>query len=105
MRRGSERCAKYLEWIRTLNCLVCQCAQNDWWIEAAHTAALGPRGLRQKTSDFSAVPLCANHHRFAPDSYHALGERSFAQRHGLDLVMIVQGLIEAYRRPVGSTYE
>jgi hypothetical protein len=54
-------------------------------IEAAHTNALGPRGLGQKASDFSAIPLCAAHHQENPDSYHRLGENGFSHKHGIDL--------------------
>ena len=54
-------------------------------IEAAHTNVLGPRGLGQKTSDFSAIPLCAGHHRENLDSYHLLGENGFSHKHGIDL--------------------
>jgi hypothetical protein len=54
-------------------------------IEAAHTNVLGPRGLGQKTTDFSAIPVCAAHHRENLDSYHRLGEKEFSQRHRLDL--------------------
>ena len=54
-------------------------------VEAAHTNVLGPRGMEQKTSDFSAVPLCAAHHRENPDSYHTMGEKGFSHEHGIDL--------------------
>ena len=57
--------------------------------EAAHTNVLGPRGLGQKTSDFSAIPLCAAHHRKNPDSYHALGEKEFSHKHGIYLKELV----------------
>ena len=85
-RRGPERCPEYLAWIRTLGCVVCgRVTGGATIIEAAHTNALGNRGLGQKTSDFSAVPLCAGHHREAADSYHRLGEHGFAQEHRIDL--------------------
>jgi hypothetical protein len=58
-------------------------------IEAAHTNALGSRGMGQKTSDFSAIPLCAAHHRENLDSYHRLGENGFSHKHGIDLQEIV----------------
>jgi hypothetical protein len=58
-------------------------------IEAAHTNVLGPRGIGQKTSDFSAIPLCAAHHRENLDSYHLLGENGFSHKHGVDLEEIV----------------
>jgi len=58
-------------------------------VEAAHT---GPHGLSQKSSDLSAIPLCARHHRTGDDSYHKLGPRKFAEAHQLDLRGIVAGL-------------
>jgi hypothetical protein len=58
-------------------------------IEAAHTNVLGARGLAQKTSDFSAIPLCSGHHREDQDSYHHLGEREFVHQHGIDLKDLV----------------
>ena len=54
-------------------------------VEAAHTNTLGPRGLGQKSTDFSAIPLCSGHHRENLDSYHALGEPAFLQKYGIDL--------------------
>ena len=80
------RNARYLAWIRTLPCIVCG---SDRAIEASHT---GPHGLGQKSSDYSAVPLCIKHHRGGPDSYHKLGPRKFSERHGLDLRAIVNRL-------------
>jgi hypothetical protein len=49
--------------------------------------------MGQKTSDFSAVPLCSGHHRENPDSYHRLGEQEFSHTHGIDL----QGLVPELR--------
>ena len=45
-------------------------------IEASHT---GPHGLGQKSSDFSAIPLCYQHHRTGKDSYHKLGPQKFSK--------------------------
>ena len=80
------RSSAYLAWIRTQPCVVCGRTR---WIEAAHT---GLRGLGQKSSDFSAIPLCGAHHRTAKDSYHRLGHRKFAQLHNLDIRDIVRRL-------------
>jgi hypothetical protein len=44
--------------------------------------------MGQKTSDFSAIPLCSAHHRENPDSYHRLEEK-FSHTHRIDL----QGLV------------
>ena len=92
-RRGPERSPEYLAWIRTLPCVVC--LRVSGWatvVEAAHTNALGPRGMSQKASDFSAIPLCSGHHRRTLDSYHRLGEPEFSRTHGIDLEGLVQAL-------------
>ncbi len=81
-----HRDPKYLNWIRTLPCLVCGSA---WRIEASHT---GPHGMAQKSSDRSCIPLCSRHHRSANDSYHKLGPKAFEEKHGLNLRRIVEDL-------------
>ena len=58
-------------------------------IEASHT---GPHGLGQKSSDYSAIPLCSKHHRTGRDSYHRLGPRRFSEVHGLNIRAIVSRL-------------
>jgi len=89
-RRGPDRSPEYLAWIRTLGCVVCSGVSGAATVvEAAHTNALGPRGIGQKTSDFSAIPLCGAHHRENPDSYHRLGEQGFSYTHGIDLKELV----------------
>ena len=80
------RDAQYLAWIRTLPCAVCG---STLWIEASHT---GPHGLSQKSSDYSAIPLCPKHHRTGSDSYHRLGPRKFAAAHNLEIRAIVSRL-------------
>jgi hypothetical protein len=76
----------YLAWIRTLPCVVCGLTLG---IEASHT---GPHGLGQKSSDYSAIPLCSKHHRTGRDSYHRLGPRRFSELHNLDIRAIVSRL-------------
>jgi hypothetical protein len=76
----------YLRWIRSLPCSVCRTRR---WVEAAHT---GPHGLNQKSSDLSAIPLCARHHRTGDDSYHKLGPGRFAEVHQLNIRAIVARL-------------
>jgi hypothetical protein len=77
---------RYLQWIRTLPCSVCRTTRT---IEAAHT---GPHGLSQKSSDLSAIPLCARHHRTGDDSYHKLGPRKFAELHQLNIRAMIARL-------------
>jgi len=102
-RRGPQRCADYLAWIRTLRCVVCsRVGGGSLVIEAAHTNTLGMRGLGQKSSGFSAVPLCRVHHRDGPESYHRLGERRFVERHRIDLAQLVDSLNHLFRGRVES---
>jgi hypothetical protein len=78
-----QRNPQYLAWIRTLPCIVCGL---DRSIEASHT---DPNGLGQKSSDYSAIPLCIRHHRTGKDSYHKLGPRKFSELHNVDIRAIV----------------
>lgn len=74
-RLGPDRSPDYLAWIRTLGCVVCARVSSGSIIsEAAHANVLGGRGMAQKTSDFSAIPLCAERHRINPNSYHRVGQ-------------------------------
>src|SRR5882724_5346694 len=73
----------YLRFVRQQPCCVCE---RTWGIEAAHT---GSRGLGQKASDHSCIPLCWKHHRTGRDSYHQLGRWRFLELHNLDLPAII----------------
>jgi hypothetical protein len=99
-RRGPDRDPAYLQWIRSLPCAIC--GANGARSEAAHTSVLGPRGLSQKASDYSAIPLCFGHHRGNADSYHALGERAFADKHAVDIPNLVRRLLSSYGRSPGG---
>jgi hypothetical protein len=56
--------------------------------------------LGQKSSDFSAIPLCSGHHRINANSYHRLGEECFVKAQQLDLPEIVTALKSRFRRRV-----
>ena len=76
--RGPDRSSDYLAWIRTLSCILCsQARAASTVVEAAHMNASGRRRMAQKTTDFSAIPLCPGHHRINSNSYHRLGEECF----------------------------
>jgi hypothetical protein len=81
----TARSWRYLAWIRTLPCAVCSVTPS----EAAHT---GNAGMSIKASDYSAVPLCSDHHTAAADSYHALGRRAFELFHNIELAKLVKRL-------------
>lgn len=92
--RGPARNPKYLAWIRTLPCLVCERTP----CHAAHTGSDG--GTAQKPSDYSAVPLCADHHVVAVGAYHnsRIGKLEFERRHGISFEVEVQRLNAIWER-------
>jgi hypothetical protein len=79
-----ERNPQYLRFIRMFPCVCCGANRN---IEAAH---FGPRGLGQKSSDLTALPLCRWCHRTGPESYHKLGPVKFSLVHGIDIDSLAQ---------------
>ncbi len=85
-RRGPPRSARYLAWIRTKPCLICGAKS-----EAAHTGLDG--GMAQKSSDFSALPICSRHHNWGhAGSFHELGRARFERRYGINLAAEVARL-------------
>jgi hypothetical protein len=90
-----DRDKKYLAWLHTLPCAVC----GTWRVEAAHT---GPHGLGQKSSDYTAIPLCPEHHRNGSEAHHRLG-RKFAEHHGLNLPALTARLKRCYLLASGRT--
>ena len=82
-----SRNPEHLAFVRALPCCICGSRRN---IEAHHT---GPRGLSQKSSDLSAIPLCALvHHRVGKHSYHVLARRAFEEHHKISVDQIVRRL-------------
>lgn len=82
-----SRSPEHLAFVRSLPCCICGSHRN---IEAHHT---GPRGLSQKSSDLSAIPLCAMvHHRVGQYSFHVLGRRAFEDHHKITVDQIVRRL-------------
>ena len=89
-RRRQGRSRSYLDWIRSLGCVIC-----GRKAQAAHT---GSHGLAAKASDYSAIPLCAEHHLEVFDgSYHRLGRIAFELRYGLSITAIVSSLQAMWR--------
>jgi len=69
----------YKRFIRSFPCIVCRGTR---WIEAAH---FGMHGISSKSSDLNTLPVCRQHHRTAPLSYHKLSPAKFALAHNLDI--------------------
>ncbi len=80
------RNARYRAWIGSLPCAACGTLQN---VEAAHT---GPHGFGEKASDYTCIPLCAEHHRTGPDALHKIGPERFQRRFSLDISQLVARL-------------
>lgn len=99
-RRGVVKDPKYLDWIRTLPCVVCIL---PWKLEKSgvaysnvqktptEAAHVGDRGLGQKCSDREAIPLCERHHRTGPLAHHVLGKKFWAY-HSLERDAIIAQL-------------
>lgn len=84
-RNGPPRDWKYRSWIRSFPCAACSSMR---FVEAAHTGIDG--GMRQKSSDYSCIPLCAVCHRVGAQSYHSIGKDAFEKRHGLNFAKLVK---------------
>lgn len=82
-----ERNPRYLAYIRTLPCVTCGNAPS----EAHHT---GPHGIGIKASDYTAIPLCTEHHTAGRAAYHKIGRARFEWLVGRS----VDSLIEKYNR-------
>ncbi len=89
-RRGPVRNWKYRAWIRTLPCAACG---SNRLIEAAHT---GGHGYGQKSSDYTCIPLCAEHHRTGQHALHKIGPRSFERQFYLSIPALVRRLFRCW---------
>ena len=75
----NARTRKYYDWVSTRGCLKCGAAP----VEIAHIRAFrSPKtdlllGRREGIAALAVIPLCADCHRTAPDSIHAVGEAEF----------------------------
>jgi hypothetical protein len=92
-RAPEDKAPEHLAFVRTMPCIACGTSP----CEAAHVRLNDPasgkfQALGQKPGDRWTVPLCARHHREAPDAQHVVGERQFWARlridpHGLAMAL------------------
>lgn len=78
-RQTPERNPAYLRFVKRFPCASCG---KTWGIDPCHT---GPHGLNQKSSDYSAIPLCRKCH----DKFDS-GPALFAAARGLDVPALIQ---------------
>ncbi len=84
------RDARYRAWIRSFPCAVCETRLG---IEAAHTGSFGEgKGMGQKASDYTCIPLCCEHHRTGRDALHRIGQEAFEQEFHLNIKSLVKRL-------------
>ena len=79
---------KYLEWIKRLPCLLCQCPSEPHHIPKENDAALG-----KKTDDTRAIPLCHMHHMI----YHNKGRQTFKEEYKMDYEYVISELNRIWR--------
>jgi hypothetical protein len=83
------RSRSYLDFVRAQGCLICGATA-----QAAHT---GPHGLALRASDYSAIPLCAEHHLWEFQySYHRLGRDVFQVLYGVNIQKCIERLHAEY---------
>lgn len=89
--RKPQRDPLYLKFIRQLPCVACL---STWFIHACHT---GPHGLKQKSCDYSTIPLCRTHHREFDKA-----PREFAELYKLDIPALIQMFNSFYQTKLRS---
>jgi hypothetical protein len=93
---------KYLAWLRTLPCAVCERPPPS---QAAHTGSRLDQGvgMGQKTPDRDAIPLCAGCHLLDPDSYHELeNEAAWEKIHAVCIADIRKSLNSRHSELLGE---
>lgn len=95
-RRPRVKDEKYLAWIRSYSCLLCE---NNVEVEACHVRLEDPlvdkreTGMGEKPDDRWTLPLCGYHHR----DQHRGGEQQFWNRHRVNPISACLALQVAYR--------
>lgn len=84
---------RHLSRVAALGCILCASRGTRGTPAEIHHLREG-QGAAQRGSDFTAVPLCPEHHRGA-SGLHGLGTRGFAARYKLDELDLLAMTIEA----------
>jgi hypothetical protein len=54
--------------------------------------------MRLRSSDYSCIPLCPEHHRSGNESYHHLSKAEFEQRHNLNCTQLSNKMHELWMK-------
>lgn len=89
----SNASKRHLSRVAALGCILCRHLGTPGTPAEIHHLREG-QGAAQRGSDFTAIPLCPEHHRGA-SGLHGLGTRGFAARYRLDELDLLAATIEA----------
>lgn len=116
-REPRVRDQRYLHWLHGLPCIACEIEPAPtapasrmlgrtalfnavfaarMTIEAAHQKGVAGPSLGKRPSDAASCPLCAWHHRLAPDACDP-AQRQFWNRLGIDVADFCQSLYVAFK--------
>lgn len=88
-RSNRWRSQSHLNFVRNHCCSVPDCVGRP--IEVAHLRVGSDAGMSRKPSDWFTISLCRLHH----SEQHCLGEKTFAERHQIDLHALAKAFCDA----------
>lgn len=89
----SAKSKRHLDRVAALGCILCRHYGNEGTPAQIHHLREG-QGASQRGSDWTAVPLCREHHQGA-SGLHGLGVKGFYARHKLDELSLLEMTLEA----------
>jgi hypothetical protein len=92
----SNAAKRHLSRLAGLGCILCKHLGTPGTPAEIHHLRDG-QGAAQRGSDWTAIPLCPEHHRGA-SGLHGLGTRGFAARYKLEELDLLALTIEALER-------
>lgn len=82
-----ERDLKYIDWIKSLPCIICQFTFSD-----PHHTETGGKGT--KASDYTCIPLCSAHHL----EVHTTGKQTFQKKHNINFKEVCERLQTIWKK-------
>jgi len=76
---AGKRCAPFLQWLRTRDCILAKTGECMGKVRACHWDQAGDKGTGTKVSDKFALPMCDGHHAEQTD---ILGWPKFQLKYG-----------------------
>ena len=98
-RRGNgTKDPAYLDFIRSCDCYACEVrGYRGFSVEAHHLGmSTDRRGIGQKYSDSTAIPVCTAHHREGMFAIHRIGVEAFFNEFGGDRDTVIANYRQRY---------